>query len=288
VSRTTLVTANSLFMATMVMTLLIGAPLAQLVSRAQLQLPYVIASALFVGAGLSIAGIRSRLAIHQGAHRKPQSVIGTFMAGLHEVRRDRSVSFAFGQLSISILVMFMIFVLGPGYMSKVLHLAPQDTYAILGPAMAGLVITAALVGQFGSRWRRDRLLIAALMATGVTLAAMAVTPFLLRSAHQPGALFWFAAAFALLFGFEFGFLLIPSLTLLMERADEEMRGRVFGLLNTVINGVTAIPVLVAGALADLYGVNSVLAAMGVLLVLGGLFSLVADLTGHLPPALAPD
>jgi MFS family permease len=77
------------------------------------------------------------------------------------------------------------------------------------------------------------------------------------------------AVFAFALGLEFGSLMIPSLTYLMEHTADEVRGRIFSLLYMVINGVTAVPVLIAAALSDELGINHVIGALGVLLVLMG-------------------
>jgi MFS family permease len=91
--------------------------------------------------------------------------------------------------------------------------------------------------------------------------------------HLPelrGGVRGFGAACSFLLGIEFGALLIPSLTYLMENTEDHVRGRVFALLFMVINGVTAVPVLLAAALADTFGIDRVIASLGALLVLTGI------------------
>jgi MFS family permease len=83
------------------------------------------------------------------------------------------------------------------------------------------------------------------------------------------------AAFSLVLGIEFGAILIPAITYLMESTSDEIRGRIFALLYMVINGVTAIPVLVAAALADEIGTAHVIGGMGALLVIGGVAVAIA-------------
>jgi MFS family permease len=78
------------------------------------------------------------------------------------------------------------------------------------------------------------------------------------------------AAFSLLLGIEFGAIMIPAVTYLMESTSDEIRGRIFALLYMVINGVTAVPVLVAAGLADTIGTAHVIGGMGALLIAGGI------------------
>ena len=65
-------------------------------------------------------------------------------------------------------------------------------------------------------------------------------------------------------------ILIPAITYLMESTSDAIRGRVFALLYMVINGVSALPVLLAAALADNIGTAQVLGGLGVLLLGGGI------------------
>jgi MFS family permease len=84
-----------------------------------------------------------------------------------------------------------------------------------------------------------------------------------------------AAAFSFLLGVEFGAIMIPAITHLMESTSDEIRGRIFALLYMVINGVTAVPVLVAAALSDTIGTAHVIGGLGALLVGGGVAIIVA-------------
>jgi dipeptide/tripeptide permease len=69
--------------------------------------------------------------------------------------------------------------------------------------------------------------------------------------------------------------MIPAVTYLMESTSDEIRGRIFALLYMVINGVTAIPVLVAAALSDLIGTAHVIGGLGAVLLAGGLVIIIA-------------
>ena len=68
--------------------------------------------------------------------------------------------------------------------------------------------------------------------------------------------------------------MIPAVTYLMETTSDESR-RIFALLYMVINGVTAVPVLVAAALSDTIGTAHVIGGLGGLLVLGGVAIFIA-------------
>ena len=67
-------------------------------------------------------------------------------------------------------------------------------------------------------------------------------------------------------------LFIPAFTVLQEKTEAEMRGRIFGAMFTIVNAAVAIPILVAGGLADLFGVTRVIFGMGALLLISGAIS----------------
>ena len=132
------------------------------------------------------------------------------------------------------------------------------------------MLSAVLLGQFLSHVDRSRVLAGSLLANGVTLLALAAVPQAMRhftdlQVHNRIT----GASFSFLLGVEFGAILIPAITYLMESTSDAIRGRIFALLYMVINGVSAIPVLLAAALSDAIGTAQVLGGLGVLLLGGG-------------------
>jgi len=194
----------------------------------------------------------------------------------YALRASRGLMLAFAQVSIAVLVLFMLFALAPAYVSQVLGIAPQDSYVILGPATGGAILSAILLGQFVRNIDRSRLLFGSLIANGITLLALAAVPQAMAQLpdlrdHTRIT----GAAFSLLLGVEFGAIMIPAITYLMESTSDEIRGRIFALLFMVINGVTALPVLAAAALSDLIGTAHVIGGLGALLIIGGLAIFIA-------------
>lgn len=276
ISKEALITANSMVLGTMVLTLVLGAPLAPIVSRVEIYAPYWIATGLFLAAGglIALARIPSPDRVQHSGERHPFKQLAVELReGMAVLTGSPVLLLAFAELALAVLVMFMMFTLAPGYVTHVLGVAEQDTYLIVVPATIGTLVSAAVLGQLGRRWNRAWLLIAALVATGLTLLALAGLPAVLRHfvALQPLTR-GFGASLSLLLGLEFGALMIPALSALMEGTDESVRGRVFALLFMVVNGVSAIPVLLGAVLSDVFGTDRVIGALGVLLVAAGVLS----------------
>jgi MFS family permease len=277
----------------MVLTLVVGGALAPIVSRIDLYAPYWCAVVLLIIGGTLI--FASEIPHLQRLIEAPVAesrnrfhlMLVDLKEGVDVLRASRSLLLAFGQVSIAVLVLFMLFALAPAYVSKVIGIAAQDSYVILGPATGGAILSAVLLGQFVRNVDRTRLLAGSLMANGVTLLALAAVPQAMAQfpdlqVHNRIT----AAGFSFLLGVEFGAIMIPAITYLMESTSDEIRGRIFALLYMVINGVTAVPVLVAAALSDTIGTAHVIGGLGALLVGGGVVIIAA---GRQPakPAAAP-
>jgi dTMP kinase len=275
--RSALITANSMALLTMVLTLVVGGALAPIVSRIDLYAPYWCAVVLLIIGGTLI--FASEIPHLQRTMEPPVAESRNrfhhmwvdLKEGIDALRVSRGLMLAFGQVSIAVLVLFMLFALAPAYVSRVIGIAAQDTYVILGPATGGAIVSAVLLGQFLRNIDRSRLLAGSLVANGFTMLALAAVPQAM--AHFPDLQVHnriTASSFSFLLGVEFGAIMIPAITYLMESTSDEIRGRIFALLYMVINGVTAVPVLVAAALADTIGIARVIGGLGVLLILGGL------------------
>jgi len=82
---------------------------------------------------------------------------------------------------------------------------------------------------------------------------------------------------AFILGFASSFVVVPSNAVLQEETSDEWRGKVYGLLNTLVGVTSIIPVVVVGGLADLIGVREVLVGTGaVVLVLALIRTFVTD------------
>ena len=263
--RSALITANSMALLTMVLTLVVGVALAPIVSRIDLYAPYWVAAVLLVVGGVFIFASdippleRTTEPPMAASRNRFHIMLVDLKEGLDALRASRGLMLAFGQVSIAVLVLFMLFALAPAYVSNVIGIAPQDSYVIIGPATLGAILAAILLGQFVRNIDRSRLLIGSLIANGLTLLALAAVPQAMTQlpdlrvhARITGA------AISLLLGIEFGAIMIPAITYLMETTSDEIRGRIFALLYMVINGVTALPVLAAAALSDAIGTAHVI------------------------------
>ncbi len=290
VSKAELMTATSMFTSTVIVTLLVAVPVSTLAVRFLGEnSPYWIAAGLFLLAAWLIYIVRSDLHARGNGTPRPvdQDLLFELREGIAYIAGRPMVRFAVSQLSLTIAVIFSVFVLAPGYMSTVLRLQVTDVYLFLAPAVIGMLAAAFYLGQYGRHYRRSRLLIGGLLSAGVTLVLIAVMPYVLEQLSATWLLVWFPVTFGFIGGLEFGMLFIPAFTVLQESTESELRGRIFGAMFTVVNAAVALPILIAGGLADLFGVTRVIFGMGCLLIASGLISVVAGRRSPLaPPAIS--
>jgi MFS family permease len=173
------------------------------------------------------------------------------------------------EVGIAVVVVVTVVALGPVFMVRELHRSDQDTYIVLIPATLGMVATAAVLAQgAAARFSKALTLVAALLVGGASLALIGATPPLFRSVGIEGAAVPVVLVLSGIFGCALGALLIPAFTILQERTNEETRGRIFGGIFDVINAAVAVPLLVAGIIADAVGVAGVVAGLGVIILAG--------------------
>jgi len=76
-------------------------------------------------------------------------------------------------------------------------------------------------------------------------------------------------------GIAYAFVAIPSQTQLQEVIPADIRGRVFGVLNTLVSIASFLPIILVGPLADLIGTAMVMLAAAGVVGIAGIASLVS-------------
>ncbi len=272
VGRDDLSAATSLFTITIVVTIVISVPLASLAQRILgLEGPYYFGAALFAVASGAIWLIRPRLDVARGGVgqqlRAPwSSTWSEIRETLRLVRRSRTLPFAFGMLTLALTIVFTIFALSAGYMQNVLQSRPQNSYILLIPATFGMVAAGTLLGRRNQPQHRAQSVVRGLAVAGLAMLVLGVLPPILDRLHVYGALVPLAIFLALVFGAGLGAVLIPCLTMIQEGTEETTRGKIFGGAFLAINLAIALPLLVAGAVADVVGASDVVGALGLSLI----------------------
>ncbi len=185
---------------------------------------------------------------------------------------------AISYLSLATASYLMIAVLGPGFVTSVLRLERQDIAYLVAPAGAGILIGALFVGRLTSRIGAELTIDVGLASGGGVLVLLALLPaFASRTWEHGGPVATstvvLAGVLAALLGLANSLVLVPSQSLLQSTSAERIRARVYATFFTISNSVAFLPIIFAGALADLFGVVKVLVALGLILGAIGVFQL---------------
>lgn len=165
--------------------------------------------------------------------------------------RESLMLMTFAQVLISTLS-----TLAPGFADRVLTIELSDaSLLVMGPAAAGLVAGALWVGAYGKKILKGRIILTGMIGSGIMLV-------LLSMLSKSGLLLANAQLFAL--GVFNSLISVPANTILQQDSDEEVRGRVYGALTSLTGGVSLLPVVFSGIMADVIGVGSTMLIIGIL------------------------
>ncbi len=82
-------------------------------------------------------------------------------------------------------------------------------------------------------------------------------------------------AIAFLAGVCYALVAIPAQTGLQEELPEEVRGRVFGVLNMLVSVASFVPIIIVGSISDWVGTTVVIVCVGILVTMAGVVSVLS-------------
>lgn len=281
VKRGDLITANSIFSATLYSCFLLGFGLAG---------PVIIFFGIdFVfGFGVLASFLGFLLALFRFPHifAKPdeqgEKLISALRkkkyseikeVGLYEIvktlkliRGKLPVLTSIGILAGAQMVIGILAVLFPSFLETVLRLKSTDaSYILVIPLGLGIVLGGFILGRIGQFVRRV-LVARAIFVAGCLFVLMTMVTL---------PTFFLAGSFLL--GAALVSILIPSQTVLQENTPSQDRGKVFSVLGVAMAGLSLIPIFLAGILADFFGVIPIFITLGVVIMFIGIFGLKPSL-----------
>jgi len=209
-----------------------------------------------------------------------QSTLAQLRDGFSIIREYRSIAWSLTYLGITASLVGVLGVLGPDFAQTALGLRPKDIAVIVLPLGGGIVMGILLLNSYGKFLPRRRVIEGGLIVLGVALALLSVagpiSQFLQR-VDQAGDLLDLSAVTSLLAivvfiafiaGIAYAGVAIPAQTQLQEDLPEDVRGRVFGVLNMLVSVSSFLPIIIVGPISDLIGTAAVMfvVAIGVMLV----------------------
>jgi MFS family permease len=219
------------------------------------------------------------------AERAVGSTLGQLREGLSYIRAHRNISWSLIYLGITASLIGVLGVLGPDFATEALGLAPKDFVVVVLPLGVGIVVGILLLNAYGTLLPRRRVIEAGLLALGVLLMVLAVARRIvhfLQGVDAPVTPFDLSAlvsllsiviGIAFLAGISYAVVAIPSQTQLQEDLPEEVRGRVFGVLNMLVSVASFLPIIIVGPISDYFGTSPVIFTVGLVVALSGIASI---------------
>ena len=218
--------------------------------------------------------------------RAMESTVAQLREGIGFIRFHRSITWSLLYLGITASLVGVLGVLGPDFAETALGLRERDLAIIVLPLGGGIVMGILLLNSYGKFLPRRRVIEGGLIVLGVMLAVLSVAgpvSQLLQRADRASDLLDLSALTSLLAivvfiafiaGIAYSAVAIPAQTQLQEDLPEDVRGRVFGILNMLVSVSSFLPIIIVGPISDIIGAAAVMLifAVGVLVI--GIASIV--------------
>ncbi len=270
VEKRDLLSANSLYTTTMMGSLIIGfalgEPLLSFFDR--LIAPFDggagIGKSILVGCSYGLAGI-ILLLLNTHEQMNPSSksdahIWHDIRDGLQYLGKHNKVRSALIQLVLLFSVFAALAVLAVRLAEIIPNLKSSQFGFLLAAGGIGMAFGAAAVGQFGQRFSHKNLSLYGSLGMAGTLATLSLV----------GSHLWPSLSLIAALGFCAALVGIPMQTTIQERTPEDMRGKVFGLQNNMINIALSLPLALAGLAETFLGLRIVFLSLSCLVAAGGM------------------
>jgi MFS family permease len=214
------------------------------------------------------------------------SVFVQLREGIGFIRANPTISWSLVYLGIAASLVGVLGTLGPDFAEESLGLQAKDLAVVVLPLGFGIVMGILLLGNFGRHLPRRRIIEGGLVALGIMLVLMTaagpVSRFLQHAEAATGlvsladftSLLSIVVLVALLAGVAYAFVAIPAQTQLQEEIPEDVRGRVFGVLNMLVSVASLLPIIIVAPISDFVGTTNVIYGVALLISLSGVVSIV--------------
>lgn len=267
-----LLSANSLYTTTMMASVIVGfavgEPLLGLADQLWSQLggSYGLGKELVVGGSYAIAGLILLLLV---THEKPQQpekqsphIFTDLQDGFRYLKENYNLRNALIQLIILFSTFAALTVLAVRMAELIPNLKASQFGFLLAAGGVGIALGATLLGLFGQRFSYNQLSLCGCFGMAVSLIGLSIFTKQL----------WIVLLFITLLGV-FGALVgIPMQTAIQTETPPEMRGKVFGLQNNVINIALSLPLALAGVAETFVGLQIVFLVLAAIVFSGGILT----------------
>ncbi|MFA4906127.1 MAG: MFS transporter [Candidatus Margulisiibacteriota bacterium] len=257
VDRKNLIVANSLFMLTWMATSVVGFGLgAPLVNLFEEKGTFVAAAVLyFISAG---AVLLVPLKFRQAAPNPKGHVWGDIGVAFEFIRRNQVVRYSLYKLFVAATAVATLSLLAIAYANEVLKIGERNFGYLIIAIGVGMLLGMGTLERLRHYVKKGTIVIGSFLFSGVILILLG------RVTNVPLATF-----LIVLLGVGNIYITSSIQTILQNKIPRQLRGRVFGVQNMLINSAFTLPVILFGAVADWWGILIALSALGWMVLLMG-------------------
>jgi MFS family permease len=195
----------------------------------------------------------------------PPSAGGTIAEikdGLHKAMSDPRLRGLLFITAVDNLIIMGPAMLGvPIYVREILKLDVDSYSLITGAFFVGMIVSSLIIGAKGRKWPKGKLIVVGMILDGITFIPF----FFIRD-------FSIACLAMFIHGLTVPLITVPRTTLIHEIVPDELRGRIFALVNVAVVGFTALSMVLTGLASDwLAGIDEIYLLIGILGAICGLF-----------------
>lgn len=211
------------------------------------------------------------------------STFGQLADGLRYIFANRAIFWPLTYLAVTASLIGVLGVLGPGFATQVLGLSERDFVVVVLPLGVGLVMGIFVLNLYGRHFSRRRGIEGGLIALGVALLILSVAqPVASRLQLVSVSVLSIVIVVAFGAGIAYAFVAVPAQTQLQEELPATVRGRVFGVLNTLVSIASFLPIIVVGPIADAIGTSLVVQGASVIVLVIAAGSILRALPSREP------
>lgn len=212
-------------------------------------------------------------------------LFGDIRAAWRFIIYDYHTVLAMLHLTLTSMLTLLVATLAPAFAIRVLHIRADDAVFVLAPAGLGLAAGAAILNQLTKFWNRSRLVMLGMwvLGGGFILLGLIRTimhwllPVVAPDRFTPTTMLSLelvppVMVITLILGLSLSFVMIPAQTALMERAPQASLGRIIAAQLALGNLASIFPLLLIGQLADHFGINQVIAGVGIFIMMIAIFT----------------
>ena len=224
------------------------------------------------------------------AGKAVKGTFGQLVEGISYIREHHNVGWSLSYMGVTGALIGILAVLGPDFAKTSLGLGDKGLVVVVLPLGLGIVTGVLGINAYGHYFPRRRIIEAGLIVLGLLLVLLSfvgsISRFLnvqiaaaaevhgLQDLSQVLSLLSMVMAIAFVAGICYAVVAISAQTQLQEELPEDVRGRVFGILNMLVSVSSLLPIMVVGPAADLVGASTVLLVVSLVVCAWGLASVI--------------